>query len=69
MEIMKIFHPILGTNIYQPKEQTDVQMILKELYDYQQLDEKCKSLTGLSLFQFLSGQNKIEILLDSEDKV
>lgn len=69
MKIVKLFHPILGINIYQPEEQCDINMLLKELYDYQCLDEKCKSLTGLDLFQFMSGQNKTEILLDNNDEV
>ena len=62
MEIVKLFHPILGKNIYQPKEQVDMQSILKELYDYQQLDKDCKKLTDMNLFQFLKGSRKTAII-------
>ena len=66
MEIVKLFHPILGKYIYQPKEQMDVQSILKELYDYQQLDKDCKKLTDMNLFQFLKGSRKTSIIESEE---
>lgn len=69
MEIIKLFHPILGKNIYQPKEQTDMQSILKELYDYQQLDKDCKELTDMNLFQFLKGSRKTAIIESEEVEV
>lgn len=62
MEIVKLFHPILGKYVYQPKEQIDIQSMLKELYDYQQLDKDCKKLTDMNLFQFLKGSRKISII-------
>lgn len=69
MEIVKLFHPILGKNIYQPKEQADMQSLLKELYDYQQLDKNCKKLTDMNLFQFLKGSRKTPIIESEEVEV
>ena len=66
MEIVKLFHPILGKYIYQPKEQIDIQSMLKELYNYQQLDKDCKKLTDMNLFQFLKGSRKTSIIESEE---
>jgi hypothetical protein len=61
MEIIKLPHPIAGY-IYQPNEPVDAQVVLKQLYKYQQLDKRCKSLSGLSLAQLINGQNKIDLI-------
>lgn len=66
MEIIKLPHPIVGY-IYHPSEPVDTQAVLKQLYEYQELDKKCKSLSGLNLAQLINGQNKID-LIDADSK-
>lgn len=66
MEIIKLPHPIAGY-VYQPSEPVDTQTVLKQLYEYQELDKKCKSLSGLNLAQLINGQNKID-LIDANPK-
>lgn len=61
MEILKMPHPVLGY-VYQPSEPVNAQTVLKELYKYQQMDKRCKSLSGLSLAQLINGQNKIDLI-------
>lgn len=61
MEIIKLPHPILGY-IYQPNEPVDTQVLFKQLYEYQELDKKCKSLSGLNLAQLINGQNNIDLI-------
>lgn len=61
MEIIKLPHPIVGY-VYQPNEPVDAQVLLKQLYEYQELDKKCKSLSGLNLAQLINGQNKIDLI-------
>lgn len=61
MEILKMPHPVAGY-VYQPSEPVDAQTVLKELYKYQQMDKRCKSLSGLSLAQLINGQNKIDLI-------
>lgn len=66
MEIIKLPHPVIGY-VYQPSEPVDAQAVLKQLYEYQELDKKCKSLSGLNLAQLINGQNKID-LIDADFK-
>jgi hypothetical protein len=61
MEIIKLPHPIAGY-IYQPNEPVDAQVVLKQLYEYQELDKRCKSLSGLNLAQLINGQNEISLI-------
>lgn len=68
MEIVKLFHPILGSYVYQPKEpRVDIQDLLKELYKYQELEKKVKEKTNLNLSQLIMGQNHVELITYGDD--
>lgn len=68
MQIVRLFHPILGKYIYQPKEpKVDIQDLLKELYKYQELEKRAKEKSGLNLSQLVVGLNHTELIKYGED--